>query len=354
LSVALLADIGTVALRCLPPETAHGLALGLLRRGLVPGAAAPPPSLAVGLWGLKFSSPLGLAAGFDKDAVALPGLYRLGFSFVEAGTVTPRPQAGNPRPRLFRLAADGALINRMGFNGGGLEGFARNLARARESGRLTGPLGVNIGANRDSEDFVTDYVACLERLAPFADYVTLNLSSPNTPGLRNLQEGEALRRLLGRMAETAAGLEKPLPLLLKLAPELSGAALAESVAAAREFAIAGLILCNTTTARPETLTSPARGEQGGLSGTPLCPPALAMMREVHSLSEGKLPLIGVGGIASAEDAYARIRAGASLIQVYTGFIYRGPRLIGDIHAGLAARLAADGFARIEQAVGTGP
>ncbi|MBR45943.1 MAG: dihydroorotate dehydrogenase (quinone), partial [Rhodospirillaceae bacterium] len=276
---------------------------------------------------------------------------RLGFALVEAGTVTPRPQAGNPRPRLFRLAADDALINRMGFNGGGLEVFVRNVARARERGGVTGPLGVNIGANRDAEDFTADYVTCLARVAPLADYVTLNLSSPNTPGLRSLQEGEALRRLLGRMAETAAALERPLPLLLKLAPELSGEALAESVGAACEFAIAGLILCNTTTARPETLTSPARGEQGGLSGAPLRQPALAMMREVHALSEGRLPLIGVGGIASAEDAYARIRAGASLIQVYTGFIYRGPRLIGNIHAGLAARLAADGFACLEQAVG---
>lgn len=349
-----ISDLGARALRWLPPETAHGVAVGLLRRGLAPAARAmPPPSLHVKLWGLEFSSPLGLAAGFDKDAVALSGLYRLGFAFVEAGTVTPRPQGGNPRPRLFRLAADGALINRMGFNGAGLDVFAGNVARARERGGL-GPLGINIGANRDTADFSADYVTCLQRLAPLADYVALNLSSPNTPGLRSLQEGEALRGLLGRISETMAGLEKPVPLLLKLAPELENAALAESVRAAVEFDIAGLILCNTTTARPAGLRSAARNEQGGLSGSPLCAPALHMMREVYGLSEGRLPLIGVGGIASADDAYARIRAGASLLQVYTGFIYRGPRLIADITSGLAERLKADGFERIQDAVGRDP
>ena len=347
----LLSDIGAAALRRLPPETAHGVALGLLRRNLVSAAeSAPPPSLHCTLWGLEFASPLGLAAGFDKDAKALRGLFRLGFGFVEAGTVTPRPQAGNPRPRLFRLAADGALINRMGFNGAGLEVFAGNVARYRESGSGA-PLGINIGANRDSGDRAEDYVTCLERLAPLADYITLNLSSPNTPGLRSLQEGEALQRLLGRMTETVAKLERPVPLFLKLAPELKDAALAESVRAAMDFDLAGLILCNTTTARPESLRSGARSEHGGLSGAPLCAPAQNMMREVYRLSDGRLPLIGVGGIASAEDAYARIRAGASLVQIYTGFIYRGPRLIANITAGLAARLKADGFEHIQRAVG---
>ena len=346
-----LSDTGAALLRCLPAETAHGMALGLLQRNLVSAAgSAPPPSLQVRLWGLNFASPLGLAAGFDKDAAALHGLYRLGFAFVEAGTVTPRPQAGNPRPRLFRLAADGALINRMGFNGGGLEVFTSNVTLARDCG-LAGPLGINIGANRDSGDFNEDYVTCLKRLAPLADYVTLNLSSPNTPSLRSLQEGEALQQLLGRMAETVAGQIKPVPLLLKLAPELEGVALEESVRAAVDFGLAGLILCNTTTARPESLRSAARGEQGGLSGAPLRAPALSMMREVYRLSEGRLPLVGVGGIASADDAYARIRAGASLVQIYTGFIYRGPRLVAEITAGLATRLKADGFEHIQQAVG---
>ena len=346
-----ISDIGAAALRCLPPEVAHGVALGLLRRGLAPAArAASPPALRVKPWGLAFASPLGLAAGFDKNAVALGGLYRLGFGFVEAGTVTPLAQAGNPRPRLFRLAADGALINRMGFNGAGLDVFAGNVARYRAGGGGA-PLGINIGANRDSADFTEDYVACLSRLAPLADYIALNISSPNTPGLRSLQEGDALRRLLGRMAETMAGLENSAPLLLKLAPELEGAALAEIVRAAREFSLAGLILCNTTTARTENLRSPARHRRGGLSGAPLCAPALRMMREVYRLSEGRLPLIGVGGIASAADAYARIRAGASLVQIYTAFIYRGPRLIGEIHSGLATHLKADGFAHVQQAVG---
>ena len=347
-----LADIGTAMLRGLPPETAHSMALSLLRHGLTPAARGPLlAALRVKRWGLEFSSPLGLAAGFDKDAAALGGLYRLGFAFVEAGTVTPHPQAGNPRPRLFRLAADGALINRMGFNGAGLDMFAGNVARARASAVVTGPLGINIGANREAENFTEDYVRCLARMAPLADYVTLNLSSPNTPGLRSLQEGEALRSLLGRVSETVAGMQTPVPLLLKLAPELQGAALAQSVHAALEFGIAGLILCNTTLARPAELRSPTRNEQGGLSGAPLCAPALRMMREVYGLSEGRLPLVGVGGIASAEDAYARIRAGASLLQLYTGFIYRGPRLIAEINAGLAQRLQADNFDHIEQAVG---
>ena len=346
-----ISDIGARALRCLPPETAHGVALGLLRRGLVAQArAVPAPSLRVKLWGLEFASPLGLAAGFDKDAAALRGLYRLGFAFVEAGTVTPRPQAGNPRPRLFRLSADRALINRMGFNGAGLDVFAANVARAQQKG-TAGPLGINIGANRDSADFIDDYVHCLKRLAPLADYVALNLSSPNTPGLRSLQEGQALRSLLGRVAEAVTEMATPVPLLLKLAPELKGAALAESVHAAVEFGIAGLILCNTTLARPVELRSAARDEQGGLSGAPLCAPALRMMREVYGLSEGRLPLVGVGGIASAEDAYARVRAGASLLQVYTGFIYRGPSLIAKIDAGLAQRLQADNLEHIGQAVG---
>ena len=346
-----ISDIGARALRYLPPETAHGVALGLLRRGLVKGPhAAPMPSLKVKLWGLEFASPLGLAAGFDKDAAALRGLYRLGFAFVEAGTVTPRPQAGNLRPRLFRLTADGALINRMGFNGGGLDVFAGNVTHAQDKG-VAGPLGINIGANRDSADFIDDYVQCLKRLAPFADYVALNLSSPNTPGLRSFQEGEALRTLLGRVTEAVAVMKTPVRLLLKLAPELKGAALAESVHAAVEFGIGGLILCNTTLVRPAELRSLAREEQGGLSGAPLRAPATRMMREVYGLSEGRLPLIGVGGIASAEDAYARIRAGASLLQIYTGFIYRGPRLIEEIHAGLAQRLQADKFEHIGQAVG---
>lgn len=349
----LFSDIGARALRCLPPEASHGVALSLFRKGLVPGALTPPPSLNVEVFGLKFSTPLGLAAGFDKDAVALRGLFQSGFGFVEAGTVTPRPQAGNPRPRLFRLAGDRALINRMGFNGAGVVRFVRNIERARENGSLDGPLGVNIGANRDSKDFTVDYINCLKRVAPLADYVTLNLSSPNTPSLRSLQEGEALRRLLGHMAEISAGLKKRVPLLLKLAPELTGRALTESVAAAREFGISGLILCNTTTARPADLCSSARVEEGGLSGAPLRERALAMVREVYGLSEGHLPLIGVGGIESVEDAYARIRAGASLVQVYTGLIYRGPRLIDEIHAGLAKCLEADGFDSVAEAVGIG-
>ena len=350
----MISKFATPILHALNPETAHNITIASLKSGILTRKAPKPVSdLSFTLFGRVFPNPVGLAAGFDKNAEVIDSMLGYGFGFVEAGTVTPQPQYGNPKPRLFRDKKSRHIINRMGFNGGGLEVFTRNVSRTREGG-LTGPLGINIGANRDSADFTEDYVLCLKRLAPLADYVTLNLSSPNTSGLRSLQEGEALRRLLGEVSNTIAGMEKSLPLLLKLAPELEGAALAESVRAAMEFGIAGLILCNTTTARPANLRSPARNEQGGLSGAPLCTPALGMMREVYGLSEGRIPLVGVGGIASPEDAYARIRAGASLLQVYTGFIYRGPRLIADITSGLAERLKADGFDHIGQAVGRDP
>ena len=346
------ADIATACLRRLPPETAHNAALALL--GLVPLQVTPPPTpaLAVMLWGLRFPTPVGLAAGFDKDARRPNVAAQLGLGFGEVGTVTPRPQPGNPRPRLFRLQRERALINRYGFNSAGLETVAERLERWRrtnvESAR---PLGINIGVNKDSADPARDYAAGLTRVSALADYVAVNVSSPNTPGLRAWQEGDALDRLLVALADAHARLDAPPPILLKLAPEIDDEGLAALLDAIDGAPIAGLILTNTTTARPAGLVSRHRQEEGGLSGPPLAPRAIEVLRCAYAWSGGRLPLIGVGGIDSAEVAYARIRAGASLVQLYTALIYRGPRLVGEITQGLARLLEADGFASLADAVG---
>ena len=345
------ADIATACLRCLPPETAHNAALALL--GLVRLPARPPaPALSQTLWGLCFPTPVGLAAGFDKDARRPDAAARLGLGFGEVGTVTPRPQPGNPRPRLFRLRQERALINRYGFNSAGLEVVADRLERWRSaSGAPAHPLGINIGVNKDSTDPARDYAAGLARVSALADYVAVNVSSPNTPGLRAWQAGDALDRLVTALADTHARLDAPTPILLKLAPEIDDEGLAALLEAIRDAPVAGLILTNTTTARPAGLISWEREEEGGLSGPPLAPRALEVVRRAYALSGGRLPLIGVGGIASAEAAYARIRAGASFVQLYTALVYRGPRLVGEITQGLARLLEADGFASLAEAVG---
>ena len=346
------ADIATAGLRCLPPALAHNAALTLLRLARPPAPPPPDPALAVNLWGLRFPTPVGLAAGFDKDARCPDAAARLGLGFGEAGTVTPEPQPGNPRPRLFRLRRERALINRMGFNSAGLEVVAARLERwRRANGAFHRPLGINIGVNKESADPARDYAAGLARVAVLADYVAVNVSSPNTPGLRAWQAGDALNRLLAALADAHARLDRAPPILLKLAPEIDDEALAALLEAIEGAPIAGLILTNTTTARPPGLVSRQRKEEGGLSGPPLAPRALEVMRNAYSLSGGRLPLIGVGGIDSAEAAYARIRAGASLIQLYTALVYRGPRLVGEITQGLARLLAADGFASLAEAVG---
>ena len=328
-------DLATAALRLLPPETAHRAALaGLaLRLGRTP---APPPSLAVSLFGRAIPSPLGLAAGFDKDAAALEGLYRLGFGFIEAGTVTPKPQPGNPRPRLFRLPEDAALINRMGFNSGGLALFERNVARFR-AGRAgsAGVLGINLGANKEAEDKIADYVLGLTRLSGYADYLVVNISSPNTPGLRGMQEGDQLKALLGRLAEARAKAATRPALLLKLAPDLDDEALAALAEAAIAHGLDGLVATNTTIARPPSLRSAHRNEAGGLSGAPLKERAQQVLERLQGIAQGRLTLIGVGGIGAAADARARLQGGANLIQVYSAFVYRGPRLIDEINDGLA-------------------
>lgn len=346
------ADIATAGLRCLPPETAHNAALTLLRLGRPPAPLPPDPALAVNLWGLRFPTPLGLAAGFDKDLRCPDAAARLGLGFGEAGTVTLRPQPGNPKPRLFRLRQERALINRYGFNSAGLDIVALRLERwRRANGTHPCPLGINVGVNKESADPARDYAASLTRVAPLADYVAVNVSSPNTPGLRAWQAGDALHRLLAALADAHARLDRAPPILLKLAPEIDDEALAALLEAIEDAPIAGLILTNTTTARPPGLRSRNRAEEGGLSGPPLAPRALEVLRRAYALTDGRLPLIGVGGIDSAEAAYARIRAGASLIQLYTALVYRGPRLVSEITQGLARLLAADGFATLAAAVG---
>jgi len=339
-------DIGAALLRTLDPETAHRLAIQALKLAPLPAPPADDPVLATTVAGLHLSNPVGLAAGLDKNGEALRGLARLGFGFVECGSVTPRPQPGNPRPRLFRLSEDRAVINRMGFNNDGLEAFARRLAD-RPAGAV---IGANLGANKETEDKAADYVAGLRRLKGLADYVTVNVSSPNTPGLRDLQGRAALDDLLGRLAEARAG--DPTPVFLKIAPDLTAAEIALIVEAGLDHGIDALIVSNTTLDRPETLRSPQRNEAGGLSGAPLKPRARAALRAAAGASEGRMPLIAVGGIDSGAEAYDRLRAGASAVQIYSALVYDGPGLVGRIKRDLAARLRADGFSTAAEAVGT--
>lgn len=340
-------------LRCLDPETAHRLTLWGLCRGYGPVAeAADEPILGLRLWGRDFPNPLGLAAGFDKDARAMGPLLGLGFGFVEVGTITPRPQAGNPRPRIFRLARDAAVINRIGFAGEGMDAAAVRLAVWRETSG-GGLVGINLGKNRDSTDAAADYAAAAGALAPYADYLVVNVSSPNTPGLRALQDRRALERIVeqvaGAVSKTLA--RRGPPLLVKIAPDLSEADRADIATVALSGAVQGLIVGNTTVARPAGLSGRHKTQTGGLSGRPLFAPSTAVLADMYRRTEGRVPLIGVGGIASAADAYAKVRAGASLLQLYTALIYRGPALIPAIKSGLAVLLRRDGFAGLVDAVG---
>ena len=330
----------------LDAEQAHRATIRAL--GLLPRRALPdfPASLASEVAGLRFPSPVGLAAGFDKDGEVPDAMLSLGFGFVEVGTLTPRPQQGNPKPRLFRLAEDEAVINRMGFNNGGqVEALARLGRRERR-----GIVGLNVGANKDSPDRIADYVAGIAANAPVADYLTVNISSPNTPGLRNLQAGGELVELLGAIAE-ARGPGRP-PVFLKVAPDLQSGDHDRIVRAALEGRIDALIVANTTVSRPP-LRSRHAGQAGGLSGAPLGPLALDALRAFRSASGGSLPLIAAGGIASADDAWVRVIAGASLVQLYSALVYHGPGLARRIADGLAARLVERGMRNIAEAVGSG-
>jgi dihydroorotate dehydrogenase len=340
-------DLGVAALRKLDAERAHGLAIKALRLGLGPRGGPDDPILATRLAGLDLPNCVGLAAGFDKDAEAFGPMLKAGFGFVECGTVTPLAQPGNPRPRMFRLPADGGVINRLGFNNQGLAAYAERLAAGRP-----GIVGANVGANKNAEDRIADYVAGLTRLWGMADYFTLNVSSPNTPGLRALQTRAALDELLGRVGEACAGLPPAgrAPIFLKIAPDLEAGEVEAIVEAAVTHGLSGLIVSNTTVSRPP-LASAARDETGGLSGEPLFELSTRILREAAAAAAGRLTLIGVGGVRTGAQAYAKIRAGAHAVQLYSALAYEGPSLVERIKADLAARLRADGFAGVAQAVG---
>jgi dihydroorotate dehydrogenase len=329
-------------LHALDPEDAHGLAIRMLKFAPLPPAVSDDRRLASRVFGLNFKNPIGMAAGFDKNAEVPDALLRLGFGFVEAGTVTPLPQAGNPRPRLFRLDADGGVINRLGFNSQGADAVLARLAARAGAGGL---VGVNIGANKDAPDRVADYVRLIERFAPVASYVTINISSPNTPGLRNLQQAAVLDDLLARVVDARERVTRnagPTPVLLKIAPDLSLADLDDAVGIARARRVDGMIVGNTTLARPPTLRETAIAkEAGGLSGRPLLPLANRMLAETYVRVEDAFPLIGAGGIDSGESALAKIRAGASLIQLYSSLVFRGLALIGEVKNALVAALEAE-------------
>lgn len=342
-------DAGAALLRRLDPEQAHVLALRGLALAPLPAASADAPILRTRLAGLDLPNPVGLAAGLDKNGEALRGLSRLGFGFVECGSVTPRPQPGNPKPRLFRLAEDRAIINRMGFNNAGLEAFARRLA-ARPAAAV---VGANLGANKETEDKAADYVAGLERLDGLADYFTINISSPNTPGLRALQGRAQLDDLLGRIDAARPRGTARQPVLLKIAPDLAGAEIAMIVEAALAHRIDALIVSNTTLERPATLRSVHAAEAGGLSGAPIRPFAEKALVAAAEAAQGRLPLVAVGGIDSGAEAYRRIRLGATAVQVYSALIYEGPGLVQRIKRDLANRLRADGFSTVSEAVGAG-
>jgi dihydroorotate dehydrogenase len=334
-----------LVLSALDAETAHGLALRALKTGFLADWRPDPPSLATKLWGRTLGNPIGLAAGFDKNADVPNALLALGLGFVEVGTVTPRAQPGNPRPRLFRLSEDRGVINRMGFPGQGLDAVRARLATRPRRGFL----GVNVGANKDSTDRAADYVICSAGLAAYADYLVCNVSSPNTPGLRALQGRTELAGLLKRVQDAIA--EHPLPLAVKIAPDASEQDLDDIVAVCRELAVGGIIVGNTTVSRPASLRSPRREEAGGLSGAPLMALSTEVLRQAARRVEGQFPLLGCGGIASGADAYAKIRAGASAVQLYTALVFDGPPLIRRIKDELAALLARDGFASVGDAVG---
>ncbi|KAJ8417781.1 hypothetical protein AAFF_G00226240 [Aldrovandia affinis] len=340
------------------PETAHVIAVRIISMGLVPRSRyQDPASLEVNVLGCRFRNPIGIAAGFDKHGEAVDGLYRLGFGFVEVGTVTPLPQEGNPKPRVFRLIADQAVVNRYGFNSCGLAEVQKRL-KARETIQLeltqAGlPMGINLGKNKLSQDAALDYSQGVQMLGPLADYLVVNVSSPNTPGLRDLQGKEELRRLLDRVLKERDALkcERRPPVLVKIAPDLTLQDKRDIADVITELGVDGLIVSNTTVSRPETLKDPQREQTGGLSGEPLCEMSTHMVRDMYSLTKGKVPIVGVGGVASGQDAFDKICAGASLVQVYTALTYQGPPVVTRIKRELEQLLKEKGFESVSEAVG---
>ncbi|KAL3502303.1 hypothetical protein ACH5RR_036752 [Cinchona calisaya] len=361
----------------LDPEVAHRLGVSAAARGWVPREKRPDPStLGLEVWGKRFSNPIGLSAGFDKNAEAVEGLLGLGFGFVEVGSVTPVPQEGNPKPRIFRLPKEGAIINRCGFNSEGIVAVAKRLGaqhgkRKLETSSTSSPteddvkhggkagpgiLGVNLGKNKTSEDAAADYVQGVHTLSQYADYLVINISSPNTPGLRQLQGRKQLKDLVKKVQaardEMQWGEEGPPPLLVKIAPDLSRQDLEDIAAVALALRLDGLIISNTTIQRPDPVNNnPVAQESGGLSGMPLFNLSTNILKEMYILTKGKIPLIGCGGISSGEDAYKKIRAGASLVQLYTAFAYGGPALIPQMKAELAQCIERDGYKSINEAIG---
>jgi dihydroorotate dehydrogenase len=334
------------ALRLLDPERAHAIAVWALSRGLVPASRdTDHPALATAVLGRRFTNPIGLAAGFDKNAAAGPALLRLGFGFVETGSVTPRPQAGNPRPRIFRLTEDRGIINRLGFNNLGLATYVRNLAGLSDR---TIPLGANVGINKDGADPVRDYPAMIEAIQGLVDYAVINVSSPNTPGLRDLQSEVQLRSIL----QAVGAVEPRPPILVKIAPDLSHDGLAAVVETCVTESVQGLIVGNTTISRPPGLRSRHASETGGLSGLPLQRLSTAMLARAFLLARGRLVVIGAGGVFTGRDALTKIQAGASLVQLYSSFAFHGPALIPRLKAELLAALRDARFTTVQDAVGT--
>jgi len=350
--IGFLDRLALPVLHALDPEDAHRLAIRMLQFAPLPPAPPDDKRLAMRVFGLNFPNPVGIAAGFDKNAEIPDALLRAGFGFVEVGTVTPLPQPGNPRPRLFRLDADQAVINRLGFNSDGADAVLRRLATRATAG---GIVGINVGANKDSPDRVADYVGLIERFAAVASYVTVNISSPNTPGLRDMQQAAVLDNLLARVIDArdrAASTAGPTPVLLKIAPDLSLGDLDDAVAIARSCRVDGMIVGNTTVTRPAGLRQGEQAkEAGGLSGRPLMPLANRMLAETYVRVEGVFPLVGAGGVDSGKSALAKIRAGASLVQVYSGLVFAGLGLVAEIKAALLNALARNGRPSLGDYVG---
>ena len=345
---SIFANAGARLVRVLPPEAAHQATIKALAAGLGPVTGKMASArLAINVAGINFPNPLGLAAGFDKNAETPAQMLRAGFGFVEVGAVTPLAQPGNDKPRVFRLTQDRAVINRYGFNNDGIDIVAERLRRRKKNG----VVGVNLGANKDSEDRIEDYVLGVEKLSGLVDFYTVNISSPNTPGLRALQGKASLRELIDRVAAARRAFAKDTPVFLKIAPDLTDQDKSDIASVLLETALDGLIVSNTTVDRPASLIGRSASEKGGLSGKPLFAPSTKLLREFrHTIGDAK-PLIGVGGISSAEDAYEKIRSGASLVQLYTALIYEGPMLIPHIVKGLDRLLKQDGFENIRDAIG---
>ncbi|MCP9483691.1 quinone-dependent dihydroorotate dehydrogenase [Shimia sp. CNT1-13L.2] len=344
----LLENIGLKALHQIDPEAAHGLAIKALQMGMAhaPGTLTSP-RLKTTFAGLDLPNPVGLAAGFDKNATALDGLAKAGFGFFEVGAATPRPQPGNPKPRLFRLSEDRAAINRFGFNNEGMDAIAARLANRPKNA----VIGLNLGANKDSEDRASDFAKVLAHCGAHLDFATVNVSSPNTEKLRDLQGKAALSALLSGVMETRDALDRPIPVFLKIAPDLSDAEIAEIAEVAVESRLDAVITTNTTLDR-KGLASKHRDEMGGLSGAPLFTKSTRVLARLSQLTDGQMPLIGVGGICNAQDAYDKICAGASVVQLYTALVYGGLSLVEGIVRGLDALLEQDGFSNVAEAVGT--